>query len=244
MEICIPIKIKNIKVNKHIGLIERENIQYYNIHVPDCPKYTQTHNNKYNYIRTNEIKRYTKENNILWPDHPENIQGNNLGAIIIIKSKDNRYLLVRNGDLWGLPKGARHYRTFTRLQKECMISYKCTGDIPIASNIIFDENDEETAEENVIREIFEETGIILVSENLKVFTKNNKYAYTRFIYDVEFNAEEYINILKCTDIDHENDEILWLLEEEILLLMQKHKSKKIYNNISYYYMVSYFGDCF
>lgn len=225
------------------GPIERENTEYYNIIVKNCPEYIQNPTNKDNYIRSTCIKRYRNEN-VQWPDHPLSPGGDQMGAIIIIKSKDNKYLLVRNGKLWGLPKGVRHYKMFTELQEMCNKTYISTGEIPVFSQVVLDE--EETSEENIIRETREETGIILSPEKLQRFQarRAGQHPYVRFYYTVNFTAEDYIKILERNGTDHENDEIMWQTQAEILKLLAKHReassTKRIFNHVTYNYLLSYF----
>lgn len=242
MEVFVPIKIKHVTIHQPLDVFTRENTEYYNVLVHDCPLYIQDPSNKNNYVRSSSIKRYHNEN-VQWPDHPLSPSGDNMGAIVIIKSTDDKYLLVRNGNLWGLPKGVCNYCEFTRLQNLCNKTYLDTGIIPVFSDTIFDEV--ETPEENIIRETREETGIIINQENLFYYNKklNHQHGYVRFYYYYEYTADEYINTLHQNGTDHENDGLMWLTQYEILELLDKHRgepSKRIFNRITYSYLTSYF----
>lgn len=242
MEVLVPIKIKHVTIYQPMGIITRENTEYYNVMVLNCPGYIQNPCNKDNYIRSSCIKRYRNEN-VQWPDHPLSVEGDHMGAIVIIRSKDDKYLMVRNGKLWGLPKGVRNFKTFTELQEICNQTYASTGTIPVFENTVFE--DEESAEENIIRETKEETGIIMNPEQLFVYKKhNNHHPYIRFYYHYEYTAEEYIKTLEENGTDHENDEIMWQTQQEITKLLTKHRedsSKRIFNHVTYSYLVSYFN---
>jgi 8-oxo-dGTP pyrophosphatase MutT (NUDIX family) len=168
-----------------------------------------------------------------------------MGAIIIIKSKDDKYLLVRNGKLWGLPKGVRHYKTFTQLQNVCNKTYLETGEIPVFTEVVFDE--EETAKENIIRETLEETGIVLDPDKIvECSARRNQHPYIRFYYEADFTSYEYIKVLEQNGTDHENDEIMWQTETTILKLLSRHReasansNKRIFNHVTYSYLLSYF----
>lgn len=241
MEVFVPIKIKHVTIHQPLGIVTRENTEYYNVLVRECPEYIQNPCNKDNYIRSSCIKRYCNEN-VQWPDHPLSPEGEHMGAIIIIRSKDDKYLLVRNGKLWGLPKGVRNYCAFTQLQDACNKIYLETGEIPVFTDVSF--VDVETPEENIIRETREETGIMVNPKRLFRYKKHNSYhPYIRFYYHYEYNAEEYVKTLEENGTDHENDEIMWQTQQEMLKLLTKHRedsNKRIFNHVTYSYLMSYF----
>lgn len=246
MEEFVPIKIKHLYVHQPHSIVEREDVTYYNIVVRDCPQYVQDPLDPDHYIRQGTIKRLEHvDNATMWPDHPLTIDGENMGAIVLIESSDNKYLFVKNGRLWGLPKGARNFIKFLELQDQCNSIYLERGEIPIFSEeTIFDEI--ETPEENIIRETREETGIIMNHDGLVRYNSNSNSncAYTRFCYKLDLSSTDYTEILEMNGTDHENDEIIWKTGDEIRKLLAKHNDKpdaRVFNRITYKYLTSYFN---
>lgn len=243
MEELVPVKIKHVTIHTDLDIVTRENIEYYNIYVKDCPEYVQNPFDPYKYTRDQIIHRYQLNGNgVSWPDHPLTVSGDHKGAIIIILSLDNKVLIIRNGKLWGLPKGVRNYTEFLRLRELTLNHYKLTGEILCHSTATF--IDEESEKDNITREAYEETGISLLSSNLDIYKGGDQYGYTRFIYHADFLASDYCKIIKQNGTDHENDELRWVSINELIQLVQQHqdvskRSGKIFNLVSYKFLQQY-----
>lgn len=241
MEEMIPIKIKKI-IKDNTTL---HNQQYYNVHVTDCPPYIQSPTDPYKYIRSRPIKRYQYDEHseiYSWPEHPKNQRGENKGAIVLIESADGYYLILRNGKLWGLPKGTRSYLEFIRARE------KALKDPSLWIEEVRLDN-EETAEANIIRETYEETGLLLDINKLEQPEPNDKVkynrasAYVKFFYKLDITALEYADILLKEGTDHENDEMRWVNLSEMNRLLDRHcdyRQKKIFNHVSYLFLLEMF----
>lgn len=233
----LPIRIKSVIIHSSLGEISRENTEYYNIIVDDCPKYIQNPRYKNSFIREKNIVRY-KNDMVQWPDHPLNDLGENKGAIIIIKSIDNLILLVRNGKLWGFPKGARNYKGFAELKDKCISEYRETGCVPVFESIEFSE--EESNLENVCRETLEETGIYINVMHLEQLDQSDHPAsYTRYYYETTFTSDEYFSLLQRNGTDHENDELLWVTSDELDEMLKRHRKNKVFNHVTFNYIKSH-----
>jgi len=169
-----------------------------------------------------------------------NIHGKIFGAITIIVSLDHKLLLVRNGNLWGLPKGARNYRAFMDLKLLTESHYNKTGEILIHDKLELVPENMETAIENAYRETLEETGIKIDIDNLESYgTFNTEYcAYDRFYYNFPYDANYHEILLKENVPDHENDELKWFNISTVADLLSIHNPvNKIFNHITYKYLM-------
>ena len=94
-EIIVPVIIATVILPSSIV---QTNKHYYNTIVVDSAniKYVKSPDRD-SYYRTTPICRQPDSANIIWPDHPVDINGKIQGAIVIIESLDNKFLLVRNG---------------------------------------------------------------------------------------------------------------------------------------------------
>lgn len=241
MEELIPIIVEKVSIKIGNRFIERENVKYCNIHVDNCPPFILKDVD--HYVRVKKIKRFdfnliaTQGSAYYWPDHPRDDFNELIGAIIILITTDNKILLLKNGSLWGLPKGARNYVRFLELKDELMSEYLKFKTIKEFKSDEF--HDIETAEDNICRETFEETGIKLDKSRLKLWNETDVSAYTKYIYHVPFSAVEYSTILLNNGTDHENDELKWFDINEINNLLHRHKTNrliKIFNHITYSYL--------
>ena len=248
MEEFIPINVEKIKIINGLQSRERHNISYYNVIVKQCPPFIKTEKQD-NYIRASPIKRLifttlaNQEDVFIksWPDHPRDSFNELIGAIIILKTLDEKILLVRNGSLWGLPKGARNYNAFLEIKNITMQHYLTTNDIFTIKECEF--NEIESADDNICRETYEETGIKLDRDKLNLFNEKQICAYTRYYYNLDFEASYYIEILKENGTDHENDELSWISLkdlQEMLFKHSKYRHSKIFNHVTYSYLVKYF----
>jgi 8-oxo-dGTP pyrophosphatase MutT (NUDIX family) len=246
-EQVIPVVIDKVIVENHLGKQEKHNQQYHNILVMniDDVKYIENYPHEDNYIRTTPIVRCYDEN-VIWPDHPLNINGKIQGCIIIIKSTNNKILLVRNGKLWGLPKGARNYKDFMECKKQTDEYYRKHHDILIHETAVFTDDRTESPVENVCRETLEETGIIINTEYLEPllshFQINNYCAYDGFCYMYPKDSTHHSEDLQQNGTDHENDELLWVTIAELKRLLSNHRSHnchKVFNHITYGFLNEY-----
>lgn len=244
MEHVVPIVINHITLQTPLGIMEKHNQRYHNVTVTDLDriKYVQNQQRPYNYIRNQPVTRYYDEN-VCWPDHPLNINGKIQGAIAIIQSRDGKILLVRNRKLWGLPKGARNYYDFTNFKKLTDKHYRETGEIMEHEEASFTEGTIETSIENVCREVQEETGIVIDTKLLELFTCRNHTstycAYDGYFYPYPSDANELLNDLVKNGTDHENDELLWVTDVELRHMLKNHRQSsrpKVFNHITYSFL--------
>jgi len=248
-EEVVPIRIREVVTQTHLGLTTKSNQSYHNVLVRDLNgvKYVRNERKEGNYIRDQPIVRNYDEN-VCWPEHPLNINGKIQGAIAIIRSLDEKILLVRNRKLWGLPKGARNYRTFLKLKAVTDRHYRETGDIIEHAEAHFTHDDVETSEENVCREVREETGIIIDPNSLEPFRYRNHSgsycAYDGYYYQYPKTSEEFYSDLQQNGTDHENDELLWVSQQVLSGLLQNHRQNhrqgaRIFNHVTYGYLEEY-----
>ena len=240
MEELIPICVDTVKIHTKLSEKVRTNVEYFNIVVLNCPPYIPNPEVKNGYIRAYPIKRFAipAERTWLWPDHPKDVRGDHTGAIIILKSLDNKILLLRNGSLWGLPKGVRNYKMFHTLKERSNESYIKNSIMPKTDCIVFTEDEVESAEENIYRETLEETGI-MIDVNKLVQVGPMDAAYTRFIYQLDFNAFEHFKHILENGTDHENDEMRWITPEELtqsLILHRSTRHSKVFNHVTYLFI--------
>lgn len=234
-EEIIPINISNVLINTMLGPVMRENVHYYNIIVKNCPPYVLNPDKPDNYIRTEPIERIRDFKGINWPDHPKNIHGDYTGAIIVLESKDDKILLVRNGILWGLPKGVRNFTRFNQLKNECNEHYSKHGQVPTFQEAEFTEI--ESSIDNICRETYEETGITL--DPNKLITVDDTCAYTKYYYKLDFDSSDYIDILNKHGTDHENDELLWVTKQELTSMVMRHRTfrqVKVFNHVTFSFL--------
>lgn len=247
-EIVVPIIVKSATISSLLGELKKTDMHYHNVLVKDLQgiKYIPNQRREGNYVRNKPITRYYNEN-VTWPEHPLNVYGKIQGAIAIIRSLDNKILLVRNRKLWGLPKGARSYKSFLDLKDKTDKHYRETGEVFVHETAIF--NESETAVENVCREVCEETGIIIDTDRLKPLKYRNMSgsycAYDGFVYDYERNAVDHYEDLKANGTDHENDELLWVTRDELDQLLKTHRTRyngaqtRTFNHVTYGYLEEY-----
>jgi 8-oxo-dGTP pyrophosphatase MutT (NUDIX family) len=254
MEELVPICVRRVSVKTPLGDIVRDNIKYFNVVVKNCPPYVPNPEVKDGYIRAaliSRIKGYKQNLNLNtldagpgtgkleWPDHPKDTFGDHIGAIVILKSLDNKILILRNEHLWGLPKGVRNYTEFHKIKTQFTEIFNETGNCPTFTEPLLFENVESGAE-NICRETMEETGIELNPDNLVLWAgPEDQSAYTKFFYPVNFHAAEYAEILLKNGTDHENDEIKWIDYSELQQMLQQHRSSrqtKVFNHVTYTYL--------
>ena len=243
-EKVVPIIIASVTLETHLGILEKRNQHYHNVTVTDLPhvKYVINPLCADNYLRHNTIARHYDED-VCWPDHPLNVNGKIQGAIAIIQSRDGKILLVRNRKLWGLPKGARNYYEFTKFKNLTDNHYRDTGEIIEHETANFTGDNVETSVENICREIQEETGIIVdttLLEQFKCRSHTSTYcAYDGYYYPYPRNTAEYVVDLDKNGTDHENDELLWVMEDELQQLLKTHRHPsrpKVFNHITYSFL--------
>jgi 8-oxo-dGTP pyrophosphatase MutT (NUDIX family) len=250
-EQAVPIIVKHVTLETHLGTSEKTNQLYHNVLVQDLEvvRYVENERKEGNFIRKRPIIRCCDEN-VFWPDHPLNIGGQIQGAIAIIHSLDDRILLVRNRKLWGLPKGARNYREFIRLKSLTDNHFRKTGDIMEHEKANFTYDDAETPVENLCREVREETGITVDEQDLKPFKYRNQSgsycAYDGYYYEYPKTSREYIQDLQSRGTDHENDELLWVTHEELTKLLRDHRQNhritpktRVFNHVTFGYLEEY-----
>lgn len=248
-EIVVPIIIKSVRTSSLLGDLNKVDQHYHNVIVKDLQavKYVPNPRRPGNYVRNRPITRYYDED-VTWPEHPLNIHGKIQGAIAIIRSLDNKILLVRNRTLWGLPKGARSYKNFLTVKDKTDQHYRETEQILVHDSAAFEQS--ETAIENVCREVLEETGIIMDCDKLKEFNHRDNQsgsycAYDGFIYDYDQTSVDHYKDLQTHGTDHENDELLWVSYDELQQLFKTHKNKhgsvqkRVFNHVSYSYLDEY-----
>jgi 8-oxo-dGTP pyrophosphatase MutT (NUDIX family) len=258
-EIYAPIKISELYINDMDMTIQ--NVEFFNvvcvqkkgtILVQDLDSLKYKKISDTNYVRDPPITRYsTKE--AYWPINPgvtvstkfvDNkpiLNRNNKGAIIIIRSMDEHYLLVCCNNLWGLPKGARAYRAFLTIKDITDKHYLSTGNAHdiVHGKTVFDE--EETSEENIRRETREETGIIIPLEDSKLEKYPGGGLYDRFTYRYPKTIKEYENDLLVNGVDHENDALKWVNRKDLLTMIKNHlpPENKVFNATSFQFLVHY-----
>ena len=235
MEELIPINIDKVLINSVLGVFVRENVHYYNIIVNDCPPYVVNPKKSDNYIRSCPITRIKDMTKIEWPDHPKDVHGDYMGAIILLESTDEKILLVRNGNLWGLPKGVRNFTSFNMLKNACTDQYLKYKTIPQFQYAEF--FNVESGIDNICRETLEETGIHLDPE--KIITVDENCAYTKYYYKLDFSTSDYKDILETNGTDHENDELLWVDKPTLNNMLFNHRANKnikIFNHVTYSYL--------
>ena len=239
-ELVVPIVVKKVIHETHLSKVVKNNQKYHNVMILNCDDivYVSNKKKKNSYVRTKPILRYYNEH-VCWPEHPLNIEGKILGAIAIIISSDLKILLVRNRKLWGLPKGARNYTDFSKFKTLTDEHYRKFGKIMIHDKAKFTFEKTETSEENVIREIREETGIITNNSLLvKVdgnYAANSYCSYDGYCYRYPKSSSDYADDLASNGTDHENDELQWLDIDKIKDMLSTHKTvyHKIFNHITY-----------
>lgn len=246
-EHVVPIIIDIICVDTHFGRQVKYKQLYYNTLVldPGQIQYISDPSNTDNYIRAMPVVRFKNED-VTWPEHPLNVNGKIQGAIIIIRSLDDKILLVRNGKLWGLPKGARNYTEFMNLKERTDNHFRETREILIHKEAIFSNDLIESAEDNACRETLEETGIIVDRALLQPIDShyqiNNYCAYDGFYYAYPKNTDDYYVDLLNNGTDHENDELSWVTIEELKQLLRDHRSHnrpKVFNHITHGFLDEY-----
>lgn len=219
MERFVPIQIKKCTVEPLNKVLQ--DTRFYNIVVDNCPPFIPL--NDKHWIRQWPIVRFVDES-VEWPPHPRNDKGDLLGAVVLIKSIDNHYLLVRNNNLWGLPKGTRNYVEYTELLENRDDDTFCFDEVTLKTV--------ESPQSNAIREVKEETGIQIDPDKLKCINERNPHGYVRFFYQVPFKSTDYGEIIEkmIDSMDHENDEVGWFTTDQIQDLLQKHTSKSSFTN--------------
>ena len=238
-EIHVPIIVKLVNIEAHLGTTTLHNAHYYNIMVLNCPKYINNKTRPDNYIREKDIVRL-KEDNVQWPNHPEGPNGKILGAIILILSKDNKVLLIKNGKLWGLPKGARNYLEYIKLKTQTESHYIETGNILQHDTALFNADLIESAEDNICRETLEETGIVIDVDKLQKLPYTG--SYTRFYYVFPYNSDMHSEHLDKNGTDYENDELQWVNYTLLDRMMKIHKDpyqNKMFNHVTYSFLEDY-----
>lgn len=237
-ETVVPIRINTVHIYTDLDTVTKNNVQYHNVLVPDCPSYVQNELRHNNYNRKQSIVRLQDDGRIQWPDHPTKPNGRIHGAIVLLLSSDNKILLVRNGKLWGLPKGARSYKEFLRIKKETDEHYLRTGKILQHDTVTFSES--ETALENACREVREETGIVLSEDDLTPVTELG--SYDRFYAELDYTCDQYNDILEKNGTDHENDELLWASMDQLIRMLKTHRDpyqNKVFNHMTYNFLDNY-----
>lgn len=226
MERFVPIQIETCLVepiNKTL-----QNTKFYNVVVDNCPPYVPVpERGPRRWIRQWPIMRYMDET-VEWPPHPRDASGHLLGAVVLIQSTDNRFLLLRNNGLWGLPKGTRNYVEFTDLLKNRKDNtFRFEGKIVLRTV--------ETPEANAVRETLEETGIVVDPGQLIPINERNNHAYVRFLYRWGRDSATYGETLQRMRgyMDHENDEIGWFTTAELRHLLSQHCVSKRTRKINY-----------
>ena len=241
-ELTVPVIIRNVKIDTPLGQLEKSDRHYFNVLVRDLHAIRYIPGPKMgNYVRKTPVIRYHNED-VCWPDHPLSLSGQIQGAISIIRSTDDRILLVRNRNLWGLPKGARNYREFLRLKGLTEDHYRKTGQTMEHQHADFTYDDSETSVENLCREVKEETGIIIDESKLLSFKYRNSSsycAYDGYYYDYPRTASEHIVDLEANGTDHENDELLWVTHEELKVLLNDHRRLRVFNHVTFGYLDEY-----
>ena len=230
-ETSVPINVERVTIDTPLGPIVRRNVRYHNVLVPSLPNYIPDPVAVDTYVRSAPINRLQTEH-VQWPDHPTMPNGKNTGAIVFIMSADDKVLLLRNGRMWGFPKGARNYKEFLRLKALTDQAFWNGCATPIHDSVSF--SDVETPEENAIREIQEETGIIMDPARL---TRWGEAPYTKFLYAFPHPAAMHRDILVANGTDHENDEMKWVTNAELMNMMEQHaQSDRVFNHITYRYL--------
>jgi 8-oxo-dGTP pyrophosphatase MutT (NUDIX family) len=237
MEELFPICIRSVRIKTPLGDVLRNDVRYYNVIVKNCPPYIVNPNVRDGYIRKTPITRIKNlradpEQRLSWPDHPKDIFGDYVGAIIILNSLDNKILILRNEHLWGLPKGVRNYTEFHRIKTELTNGNKAQEEV-----LVFDQV--ETGIENICRETIEETGISLNPEEVFQWDAEDNSAYTKYYYQLNFTAAEYVDVLQHNGTDHENDEMKWIDYHELDQMLQQHRANrqvKVFNHVTYIYL--------
>jgi ADP-ribose pyrophosphatase YjhB (NUDIX family) len=242
-----PILVKTLIVdNSHATLPQGtyKNIKFWNVRttVTPCPpfRWSSLHQAFVRQARIARIANHDKhvqKNSLTWPVHPTGTFYNSvlgemktqqLGAIIAIQSSDNRILMVRNGRKWGLPKGARNFVEFSAALKALAGS----SDAMVLSTLVL--QTPETAEENIMREVLEETGLVLEESRLRpvMLDRNrmHKHPYARFVYKLPhpsshlFHGECIKAAFEAGLMDHENDEMRWIPIYDVIDMVQTSSS--------------------
>jgi 8-oxo-dGTP pyrophosphatase MutT (NUDIX family) len=242
MEELAPICIRRVRIKTALGDILRENVRYYNIVVKNCPPYVPNPAVKDGYIRASPIQRLKAKGAIIqpveWPDHPKDVFGDHVGAIVILNSLDNKILILRNDHLWGLPKGVRNFTEFHKIKTEFTAVFESTGESKVFEEpVVFEQV--ETGVENICRETLEETGIVLNPYNLILYGGEDRSAYTKYYYQLDFVAADYLDILLKNGTDHENDELKWIDYKELNQMLQQHRQNrqaKVFNHVTYTFL--------
>ena len=260
MEELAPICIRRVRIKTALGDILRENVRYYNIVVKNCPPYVPNPGVTDGYIRSAPIQRIkasslnlalslslslsltlTLNAPVEWPDHPKDVFGDHVGAIVILNSLDNKILILRNDHLWGLPKGVRNFTEFHKIKTEFTAVFESTGESKVfVDPVVFEQV--ETGAENICRETLEETGIVLNPQNLILYGGEDRSAYTKYYYQLDFRAAEYLDILRKNGTDHENDEIKWIDYKELNQMLQQHRQNrqaKVFNHVTYTFLSAF-----
>ena len=245
IEISVPIIINTVTIENSTGDdTVQHDVQYFNVYLEDCPPYIPSPVRQDTYIRSHPIRRSTVEN-VTWPIHSLNVHGVMQGAIIAIVSLDWKILMVRNGALWGLPKGARNYRTMMDLKAKTELHYYKTKEVYVHENADFRLADAETAVENIYRETLEETGIKIDISKLETYgiADATYCAYDRFYYNFPYEARYHRDMLDQNPADHENDEIAWFPLLEVAEMMVAHTgTNRIFNHVTVQYLRDFLND--
>lgn len=242
-EIVDPILVKTLTVNSSHATLPRgtyRNVRFWNVKpIVNAPYYWSILHQAF--VRRRRIKRitnhdkYVKKHHLTWPIHPTGVFGSNvhghqqqLGAVVVIESSDHRVLMVRNGKKWGLPKGARNFVEYQAV----LNSLPAEGNGLVVNSLIL--QTPETPEENIIREVLEETGIVLDQALLQPVmldrNKQHKHAYARFVYKLPHPASHVFHeaclkaAYKAGLMDHENDEMRWIPVYDVIEMVRSTQS--------------------
>lgn len=231
-EVIVPVVICTVVMPSQLVQTNR---RYYNTIVVNSAdiKYVKSPDRD-SYYRTSQIHRQPDSCNITWPDHPIDTNGRIQGAIVLIESLDNKFLLVRNGNLWGLPKGARNYISYLDCKYKTDDHYRSTREILVHDSAVY--SDAETPEDNACREVLEETGIIIDRELLRSIyeEQTNCYcSYDAFYYSYPKTASAHYDDLVTNGTDHENDELMWVTGEQLEVMLDGHVRSRVFNHVTY-----------
>jgi 8-oxo-dGTP pyrophosphatase MutT (NUDIX family) len=249
-EHVVPIVVKHVTLETHMDTAYKKAQLYHNVILDDLDavRYIENEKREGNFVRKRLIIRYNSEN-VDWPDHPLNVDGKIQGAIVILCSKDDRILLVRNRKLWGLPKGARNFNDFMRLKSLTDDHYRKTGEIMEHEEASFTYDNVESSMDNACREVREETGIIIDEHLLKPFIYHNQSgsycAYDGYYYEYPRTSKDHSQDLQENGTDHENDELLWVTVQELKKMFENHRQNRlgnhprVFNHVTYGYLEEY-----
>jgi 8-oxo-dGTP pyrophosphatase MutT (NUDIX family) len=228
MEVIVPIVVKHF----HIQSCTTGAVQFYNTVVSNCIPYTKIDVGTYK----RNIQRSIINEYVTWPPHPMNQYNRIFGSIVLIKSKDDMYLLIRNGNLWGLPKGARNYHSYIQCKAITDKHYLDTGDIYIHESLTI--SNAESNIDNAIRETMEETSIVIDPNYLVEYQSDDiSYtAYERYVYYYQHTVSEFDDTFDQSNMDSENDMLQWF---SLVDLKQMIKQKKLFNQVSIRFLTEF-----